>query len=124
MTGSADNTYHIKPMLAEAVIKNIGSEGYLNDLYDYELFEFVPETTGEYIITAVGTNGVKASLYNLSFQKVSSTDTGDDYVSFRITCDMAADEKYYIVVEQKNDETMPTSYELYVEEPFEIVSIR
>lgn len=123
MTGSTGDSYHIKPMTAESVVKNIGSEGYLNDLYDYEVYEFVPETTGEYIITAVGTNGAKASLYNSNFQKISSSDVGDDYVSFRITYDMTANEKYYIVVEQKNNEIVPSSYELYVEEPFEIVSI-
>lgn len=123
MTGSTGDSYHIKPMMADSVVKNIGSEGYLNDLYNYEVYEFVPETTGEYIITAVGTNGAEASLYNSNFQKLSSSDTDDDYVSFRITCDMTAYEKYYIVVEQKNNETVPTSYELYVEEPFEIVSI-
>ncbi len=123
MTGSTGDSYRIKPMTAESVVRNIGSEGYLNDLYDYEVYEFVPETTGEYIVTAVGTEGVKATLYSSSFQKISSSNVGDDYVSFRITCDMTANEKYYIVVEQKNNETVPSSYELYVEEPFEIISI-
>ncbi|MBQ8540924.1 MAG: hypothetical protein IJ435_05560 [Clostridia bacterium] len=123
MTGSENNTYRIKPMLAENVIKNIAEEGLLNDTYDCELYEFTPETTGEYIITAVGTNGAKASLYNSSFQKLAASETGDTNVSFRITCDMITNEKYYIAVEQKNDEVTPASYELYVEEPFEIVSI-
>ena len=124
MTGNADDNYHIKPMSPEIVVKNIGSNGSLNDLYDCELFEFVPETKGEYIITAVGTEGAKASLYNSDFEKISSSDIGDDYVSFRITYDMTADEKYYIVVEQKENTTEATIYELYVEEPFEIVSVQ
>ena len=79
----------------------------MNDLCDCEVYEFTPEITGEYILTAVGTNGVKAALYNSNFQKISSSNIGDDYVSFRITYDMVANEKYYIVVEQKNSETAP-----------------
>ncbi len=123
MMGSADNTYRIKPVMADTVIKNIGSEGFLNDLCDCEVYEFTPEITGEYIITAVETAGVKATLYNSNFQKVSSSNIGDDYVSFRITHDMTANEKYYVVVEQKSAATESTTYELYVEEPFEIVLI-
>ncbi|MBQ7975034.1 MAG: hypothetical protein IJ300_05050 [Clostridia bacterium] len=123
ITGSEDDTYHIKPMLAESSVKNIGSEGYLNDSYDYELFEFVPETGCEYIITAVGTEGVKAVLHNSNFEQIKVSDSRDDYVSFRITHNMTANEKYYIIVEQNATATNSTSYELYVEEPFEIISI-
>lgn len=123
MTGNVETVYHIKPILAEAAIKNLGSEGYLNDLYDCKVYEFTPEIMGEYIITAVGTNGAKASLYNSSFQKLAASETGDTNVSFRITCDMIADEKYYIIIERKSGEITSTEYELYVEEPFEIISI-
>lgn len=123
ITGNEGNSYHIKSMIPETVEKNIGRTGDLGDLYDGDLYEFVPENTGEHIITAVGTDGVKAVLYNSDFEKISSSDIGDDFVSFRITCDMEENKTYYVVVEPKSEQTEKTSYSLYIEEPFEIVAI-
>lgn len=124
LTGNANNSYRIKPMSSESVIKNIGITEKLTDVYDCDLYEFVPEESGSYIITAVGTNGVKAALYNGDFEKIAFSETGDSNVSFRITHDMMTNEQYYIVVEQKTGETEELEYSLYIEEPFEIIAVQ
>ena len=124
--GNADNSYKISPTLPEniaSVVKNTGVLANLADLADYNVYEFTPSADGEYIITAVGTSNVKAKLYNSNYELIAASSSGDDDVSFRITGDMTEGQKYYVVVEQKNEQQTDLSYSLYVEEPFSLIAV-
>ena len=70
----------------------------------------------------MGTTGVKASLYGSGYEYISSAQTADSDVSFRITNTMQAGQTYYILVSSKTDNAAE-NYTLYVEQPFDIISV-
>lgn len=123
--GAENNSYEITPALPSeltTLTKNIGTASCLTNSSDYDVYKFTPTTTGNYVITAVDSSSIKADLYNSSFTKVASSDVSDTAVSFRITNNMTANETYYIVVYPKTKNALG-SYTMYVEEPFNLISI-
>lgn len=112
-----------QPSEINVLAKNLGIENNLFSEDEYNVYKFTPETSGEYIITAVGCINVGANLFNTSFEKVAVSDNSDSNVSFKIKSNMEANQPYYIVVYPKN-ETMVGSYTIYVEEPFDVISVR
>ena len=123
--GAENNSYEITPTLPSeltTLAKNIGTASSLSESYDYNVYKFTPTTTGSYIITAVDSSNVKADLYNVSFEKVASSDVSDTSVSFRITNEMTANQAYYVVVYPKSETSLGT-YTMYVEEPFALISV-
>lgn len=95
--------------------------GAINTTTDIDILKFTPERSDNYIITAVNSTNVKGDLYNSELTLLASSDIGDSDVSFRITSEMTADEEYYIVISPKSGQT--GTYTLYMEEPFELISI-
>ncbi len=126
MSGAANASYEIAaaaPGEIQNIVKNTGCSDTLPEGNDFNVYKFTPSAAGSYIITAVGSTGVNAALYNASFEKLSSGNTDDNSVSFRITNNMAANQDYYIVVYPKA-ESASESYSIYVEEPFNVISVQ
>lgn len=124
--GEINNNYKIVPTLpneATEIIQNLGMEGTISKSTDLNIYQFTPQTSGEYIITAVNNLNVNAQLFNEFFEQVAVADNTDSSVSFRITHNMTANQTYYIVVYPKN-ETTTASYTMYVEEPFSVISVQ
>lgn len=125
-TGANNASYTLEPTQASDIAStslNTAALGTLSESNTYDVFSFEPSGEGDYIFTAVGANAnVRAELYNADFEKIGESDTGDAYVSFRITKKLLTnDEQCYIMVIGKNDQSA-NSYTLYVEQPLEIVS--
>lgn len=124
--GNINSNYKIVPTIpneTSEIIQNIGMEGIISNSTTLNIYQFTPQTSGEYIITAVNSSDVNAQLFNSSFEKISNADNTDSTVSFRITSSMTANQTYYIVVYPKN-ETTTGSYTMYVEEPFSVISVQ
>ena len=123
--GNENNNYTISPankVTATNVLKNAGQTKSIGADEVCNVYSFTPSEDGTYIITAVGTAGVKASLYGSGYEYISSAQTADSDVSFRITNTMQAGQTYYILVSSKTDNTAE-NYTLYVEQPFDIISV-
>lgn len=123
--GNANDNYTISPankVTATNVLKNAGQTKSIGADEVCNVYSFTPSEDGTYIITAVGTTGVKASLYGGSYEYISSAQMADSDVSFRITNTMQAGQTYYILVSSKTDNTAE-NYTLYVEQPFALISI-
>lgn len=125
-TGTENKSYEINTTISSQVktlIKNKGEDNEILADDKCDIYKFTPQTSGEYIITAVNNNDVNAQLFNSSFEKISDAYNTDSTVSFRITSSMTANQTYYIVVYPKN-ETTTGSYTMYVEEPFSVISVQ
>lgn len=123
--GNANDNYEISPankVTATNVLKNAGQTKSIGADEVCNVYSFTPSEDGTYIITAVETAGVKASLYGSGYEYISSAQTADNDVSFRITNTMQAGQTYYILVSSKTDNTAE-NYTLYVEQPFALISI-
>ena len=123
--GNANDNYTISPankVTATNVLKNAGQTKSIGADEVCNVYSFTPSEDGTYIITAVGTTGVKASLYGGSYEYISSAQMADSDVSFRITNTMQAGQTYYILVSSKTDNAAE-NYTLYVEQPFDIISV-
>ena len=126
MTGNADSAYTVKPVphsSFEAILKNAAKPGNIGSAADYDMYSFTPSESGTYIITAVGTDKVQARLYDENCSLISSAQTADNDVSFRISKDLEANKQYYIAVYSKDGQT-GGAYTLYAEEPFDVISIQ
>ena len=124
--GAENNNYEITPALPSEIttlIKNTGTTNSLSNNNDFNVYKFIPSTTGNYVVTAVDSSNVKADLYNSSYEKIMSSDMTDTTVSFRIASDMTANQAYYIVVYPKTENTLG-SYTMYVEEPFNVIAVQ
>lgn len=124
-SGSANDSYTISPAnktSATAILKNSGQTANIGTNDVCNVYTFTPTEDGTYIITAVDTTGVKASLYNSNYEYISSAQTADSDVSFRITNTMQAGRTYYILISSKTDGT-PDNYTLYVEQPLDVISV-
>ena len=123
--GNANDNYEISPankVTTTNVLKNAGQTKSIGADEVCDVYSFTPSEDGTYIITAVGTAGVKASLYGSGYEYISSAQTADNDVSFRITNTMQAGQTYYILVSSKTDNTAE-NYTLYVEQPFALISV-
>lgn len=125
-TGTENNSYEINTTIypdAKTLIKNKGEENEILADDKCDIYKFIPQTSGEYIITAVNNSDVNAQLFNSSFEKISDANNTDSTVSFRIISSMTANQTYYIGVYPKG-ETTAGSYTIYVEEPFSVISVQ
>lgn len=123
-SGSANSNYVLSPaknMALKVTLENSGWNTSVGTDNICSLFSFVPSEDGAYIITANGTAGVKASMYNENYEYISSAQEADDDVSFRITNNLQAGKRYYILVTSKTYGAAE-NYTLYIEQPFDIVS--
>ena len=71
----------------------------------------------------MGTDKVQARPYDENCSLISSAQTADNDVSFRISKDLEANKQYYIAVYSKDGQT-GGAYTLYAEEPFDVISIQ
>ena len=123
-SGSANSNYVLSPaknMALKVTLENSGWNTSVGTDNICSLFSFVPSEDGAYIITANGTAGVKASMYNENYEYISSAQEADDDVSFRITNNLQAGKRYYILVTSKTYGAAE-NYTLYIEQPLDIVS--
>lgn len=121
--GNANKSYTITPAVpsaAQTLTKNIGANASANENAACNVFSFTPAENGTYVITAVGTENVKASLYNEDFTFAAANDISDGDVSFRISHEMQAGKTYYILVSPK---TASAEYILYAEQPLALISV-
>lgn len=120
--GNENKSYSLIPLspgMIGSAVKNIGITSTVeND--EFNIYSYIPDSDGTYIITAVGTDNAEANLYDENFSYITTGNVSDDDVSFRITQNLNSGKTYYIVVSSKSG---IADYSLYIEEPLDLISV-
>ena len=98
-----------------------GLDGKLTSEITSDYFCFIPKEDGTYIFSTMGNCSMKGILYSNIHTKLAQADNNNYNDNFNLQYDLKAGEKYYIKVQSKNFQK--GDYSVYVEEPFEIISI-
>ncbi len=96
------------PALAQPLLLDTDMTARISGDCEYAFYYFIPEESGEYIISSYGENDTFVHFYNADCRQLDTDDDSGEGNNFYLACDLTAGETYYYGVRFYNRERIGT----------------